>query len=296
MKISKAIIACAGYGTRFLPITKTIQKEMLPILNRPLIDYIVEDCANAGIEEIIFVVKEGHDMVRDYYTRFDQLQQYLEKMHKLERFERFTQPRKNLTFKFVTQKLSEQYGTAVPVRLAHDYVKNEDAFLVFMGDDFVFNSDGTSETQAMIELFRKSNSSALATCINKEPESLHKYGIAALRTDTNNGCQYLLRLVEKPQPGTAPSTLANISKYIFTQKVFSVIENQQPDPESNELYITDTITTLAQQDQVVIHTPTGEYLDGGDPIGWLRANLIVGLHHPDYKKPLAELLKHVNKN
>ncbi len=288
MNIRKAVIACAGFGTRFLPITKTIQKEMLPILNRPLIDYVVEDCVKAGIEEIVFVVKEGHDMVRDYYTQFDQLTEYLKKMGKYEKLEQFTRPAYDVRFQFVTQSMSDQYGTAVPVRLAAKHIKNEDAFLVFMGDDFIFNTDATSEAKAMIELFAASGASALATCIKKEPESLHKYGIAEITQE--NGHRFLKNLVEKPAPGTAPSDLANISKYIFTPTVLDLIAQQPVDSKSGELYITDTITNIARSEKVVIHTPSGQYLDGGDPIGWLRANLIVGQNHPEYGKQLAEVL------
>lgn len=289
MTIRKAIIACAGFGTRFLPITKTIQKEMLPILNRPLIDYVVEDCVKAGIEEIIFVVKEGHDMVRDYYTAFDQLTDYLKKMGKYDKLQQFAQPTYPVKFQFVTQSMADQYGTAVPVRLAAEHLQNEDAFLVFMGDDFIFNTDGTSETAAMIKLFTESGAAGLATCIEKEPETLHKYGIAEITAE--NGHRYLKNLVEKPAPGTAPSNLANISKYIFTPLVFDTIAQQKTDPKSGELYITDTITTIAQTQRVVIHAPNGQYLDGGDPIGWLRANLVVGKHHPEYGKQLAEVLQ-----
>ncbi len=288
MNIRKAVIACAGFGTRFLPITKTIQKEMLPILNRPLIDYVVEDCVKAGIEEIIFVVKEGHDMVRDYYTAFDQLTEYLKKMGKYEKLEQFTRPAYPVQFQFVTQSMSDQYGTAVPVRLAADHIRNEDAFLVFMGDDFIFNTDDTSEARAMIELFTKSGATALATCIQKEPDTLHKYGIAEITKEKEY--TFLKNLIEKPAIGTAPSNLANISKYIFTPQVLAVISAQNTDPKSGELYITDTITTIAQTERVVIHTPTGEYLDGGDPVGWLRANLLVGKHHPEYKSQITALL------
>lgn len=289
MKIRKAIIACAGFGTRFLPITKTIQKEMLPILNRPLIDYVVEDCVRAGIEEIIFVVKEGHDMVHEYYTQFSQLTEYLNKMGKFEKLAHFTRPTYPVSFQFVTQSLSDQYGTAVPVRLAANHVSQEDAFLVFMGDDFIFNPDGTSEARAMIDLFKKSQASALATCIEKEPETLHKYGIAEI--SQKNNYQYLKKLIEKPAPGTAPSNLANISKYIFTPAVFDKISKQKTNPQSGELYITDTITAIAQSEQVVVHTPKGQYLDGGDPLSWLRANLVVAKHHPEYQQQCAEMLQ-----
>ncbi len=294
--IKKAVITCAGFGTRFLPITKTIQKEMLPILNRPIIDYIVEDCIAAGIEEIIFVVKESEGrLVENYYTEFQSIKEHLIKMGKYEEYkDKLSLHGQNefgekIQFRFITQKLTDRYGTAIPVELAKKHVENEESFLVYMGDDFIFNADGKNETKAMIELYNSSNSKGLVTCIAKPENELHKYGIAVVKKE--NGFTYLNNLVEKPEPGTAPSNLANISKYIFTPEIFDIIADQKPNANSGEYYITDSATTLAQKNNVCIYTPTGVYLDGGNVLGWLKANLVVANSKSELKEDLRNFIK-----
>lgn len=289
MNIKKALITSAGFGTRFLPITKTIQKEMLPILDRPLIDYVVEDCIKAGIEEIVFVISEHNIQIKHFYSENKRLYEYLDRMNKTQVYEKVRHLHTQAKFTFVIQPDNEQYGTAVPVKLAQKHFAKEDAFLVFMGDDFVYNPDGTSEASRMIELFKKTKSNALATCIEKPEEHLHKYGVVKLKTE--KGDNYLLEMVEKPAPGTAPSNLVNISKYIFTPEVFDIIANQELDSKSGELYITDSIIKLAETGKVVIHTPQGEYLDGGYVAGWLKANLTLAKQDPELKAELAEFLK-----
>ncbi len=288
MKIRKAIITSAGFGTRFLPITKTIQKEMLPVLNRPLIEYVVNDCILAGIEEIIFVVSEHNTQLKHFYSENDRLKDYLERMHKSQLYPSVEALHTKARFTFVVQKDAEQYGTATPVKLAQEHVQDEDAFIVFMGDDFVYNADGSSEAARMIASFTSSGAAGLATCIEKPDNVLHKYGIAEVeKRETHT---FLKNLIEKPATGTAPSNLANISKYIFTPHIFELLARQQPNPQSGELYITDTVLTLAQEQDVVIHTPHGEYLDGGYLGGWLKANLTVAHTTPGLKEELSEIL------
>lgn len=294
MKINKAVITSAGFGTRFLPITKTIQKEMLPILNRPLVDYVVEDCIKAGITEIIFVISEHNTQLIHFYQENKRLYEYLQRMNKIEMYEHVKNLHSQATYTFVKQKDNEIYGTATPVKLTRDYLKNDDAFLVFMGDDFIFNADGTSEAKRMIDTFTQSGAHGLATCIERPESVLHKYGIAEIKH--NNNHTFLTNLVEKPAPGTAPSTLANISKYIFTPEIFDIIENQPLNAASGELYITDSITTLAQQEPVVIHQPAGEYLDGGYVVGWLKANLVVAQSNPELASEIESVIKELFPN
>lgn len=290
MKITKAIIPAAGVGTRFLPITKSIQKEMLPILNRPWIDYIVEDCIKAGIKDITFVVNEQNEQIKHYYSEESFLKRYLEKMHKMERYELIKNIHSQAEFHFVEQKESHPYyGTAVPVKLAQKYVENEDAFLVLMGDDFFYNADGSSETAKMIDVFNESGAMGLVTCLDVPTELVHKYGIAEFREE--DGYRFLTNQMEKPAPETINSTLATLSKYIFTPQIFECMENQEPDKKSGEMYITHTYTALAQKGKVVLYTPEGRYLDGGYLLGWLKANLIIAKNDPQIREELIKLIE-----
>ncbi len=284
MKIRKAIITTAGFGTRFLPISKTIQKEMLPILNRPLVDYVVSDCVAAGIEEIIFIINEHNDQILHFYRENRRLYEYLKRMNKLSTYDQVEHLHSQAKFTFVRQLDNDPYGTATPLKLAKDHVIAEEAFLVLMGDDFIYNPDGNSPITDMIETFNQSPVDGLITCIEKPLDMLHKYGVAELQ-QTATG-KKLVNLIEKPAPGTAPSNLANISKYIFTPKIFEILETQQPHPVLGELLITDSVLSLAKMASVVVHLPKGEYLDGGYVGGWLRANLTVALKHPEL---LAEI-------
>jgi UTP--glucose-1-phosphate uridylyltransferase len=287
--INKAIITAAGFGTRFLPISKTIQKEMLPILNRPLVDYIVEDLIRAGIEEIIFVINNHNIQIKHYYSENLRLYKYLKKKNRMSAYDQVANIHTKAKFSFVKQPNNGLYGTAVPVKLCEELLKDEEAFLVFMGDDFIYSSNGNSEAAEMIKLFKKDQVGGVATFIKRPTEELHRYGVAGF--EENNGTKYLQQLVEKPAPGTAPSNLVNISKYIFTPEIFEVIKNQKTDVKSGELYITDAVEELARRSKVAIHIPHGEWLDGGSVEGWLKANLQVAMDDPKLKNSLDLMFK-----
>ncbi len=289
MKIRKAVITAAGYGTRFFPVTKTIQKEMISILNRPLVDYVVEDCLKAGIEEIIFVVKETDTQIRHFYSESQEIKAYLERMNKLDKYPELEKLHTKAKYTFVIQRPSDPYGTATPLKLVKEHVYDEEAFLMFMGDDFIYNRDDSSEAEKMIKHFEISKAKALATFVPRPDELLHKYGIARVRKDADY--EYLIDIVEKPEPGTAPSNLSNISKYIFTSEIFEVLENQQLNLEHNELFITDTVTAFAQNNPVVAYATQGEFIDSGFVEGWLKANLLIASRD---KEMFEDLRNYIN--
>lgn len=289
MNIKKAVITAAGYGTRFFPVTKTLQKEMLPILNRPLIDYVVEDCIKGGVEEIIFVIKETDTQIRHFYSESLEVKGYLERMGKMDKYPDLEKLHKKAKFTFIFQKSSDPYGTATPLRLVRSYVEKEDAFLMFMGDDFIYNKDGSSEAKKMIQVFKQSNAKALTTFVTKPKELLYKYGIA--NTKKVGEFDFLIDIIEKPEPGSETSNLANISKYIFTPEIYSAFEKQEINTIQNELLITDTLTIFAQNNPVVVYPTTGEYMDSGYIEGWLKANLLLASKNPEILKELKEYIE-----
>lgn len=289
MKIKKAVITAAGYGTRFFPITKTIQKEMLPILNRPLIDYVVEDCLKAGIEEIIFVIKNTDTQIRHFYSESVEVKAYLERMNKMDKYPDLEKLHQKAKFVFVVQRPEDPYGTATPLRLVREHVENEEAFLMFMGDDFIYNQDGSSEAQKMIDCFEQANAKALATFVSRPKELLSKYGIANIKREGN--FDFLIDIIEKPEAGTEPSNLANISKYIFTPEIYSTLETQEINSTHNELLITDTTTIFAKENPVVVYPAIGEYLDSGYLEGWLKANLLLASQDPGLLGELKDYIE-----
>lgn len=287
-KIKKALITCAGFGTRLLPITKTIQKEMLPILNRPMIDYLIEDCVKAGIEEIVFVINKHNYQVLHYYRENQRLYHYLKDLGKLELYEKIAHLHQQARFHFVKQDDTDGYGTAVPLKLAKDHFKNEEAFLVLMGDDFLYNPKINSPLQAMLSFYYQSQADGLITCFPKPDSELHLYGVAQVIKKAN--FDYLEKLIEKPAPGEAPSNLINISKYILCPDVFDIIENQSVNAQSGELYITDSVSQLANSKQLVIYQPDAQYLDTGNTLNWLKANLLMAKHDQQLYQDIKEFI------
>lgn len=272
-----------------LPVTKSIQKELLPILTKPTIDYVVDDCIKAGIQEFIIVVNSLESQIRDYYSPSKQLENYLSKYEKTDQLGNIRGLVSKAEFKFIIQKPEDGYGTAIPLKLAEKYLAEEDAFLMFLGDDFVLNDDGSSEAEKMIRQFEKSNLPALATFIPIHKDEVYKYGIA--RYKTVSGQRVLQSIVEKPEVASAPSNLANISKYIFTPKIFSFLKKQRPDKQLNELLLTDTVTDLVRNGGVVVYETQGRYYDCGNLEGWLKTNVEFALKDSRLRRVVLDTVR-----
>lgn len=290
MKINKAIITCAGFGTRFLPISKTIQKEMLPILSRPTIDYVVEDCIRAGVTDIIIVMNQHNYQPLHYYRENKRLKKYLSHTNKTELYQQISNLHTKANFIFVKQDDQDPYGTSIPVKLAQEYVQDEEAFLYLTGDDFIFYPEKERNLiQDLIKLYQESQAKSAITCIELPWEELHRYGTAEVRED--NGFLFLTAFVEKPKPGEAKSNLANVSKYILTPEIFSLIDQQQPNPSNHEYYITDVVLQLSQKNKVVVKNAGGYYLNSGEPLTWLKANLAIAASNPKLKSEIELFMK-----
>ncbi len=288
MSIKKAVISTAGFGTRFLPISKTIQKEMMPILNRPVIDYVVEDCIKAGVKEIVIIMNAHNYQPLHYYRENRRLHKYLQEMGKIDLYEQVADLHEKAEFHFIKQQDNDPYGTSIPVKLAAGHIQNEDAFLYLTGDDFIYFSDPKrSLVRDLVQLYEQAEADAAITCLEKPQEEVHRYGVAQI--EKNNGFNYLKHFVEKPEPGTAPSNLVNVSKYILTPAVLPLIENQKPDPQSGEFYITDIVLKQAQEGKVVVEKTEGEFLNAGSPSTWLEANLRIAADDENLSKELKKL-------
>lgn len=270
MTIKKAIIAAAGFGTRFLPITKTIQKEMLPILNRPTIDYIVEDCIQAGVTDIIFVVNEFNDQIRHYYSQDEELEERLRSKGKEAELSTIQNLHQKASFHFITQRHDGPYGTSIPLLLAKEYIQADDAFFYLTGDDFILTPDGSSSIKQLINTFasRNDDPAGLMACIERPNDELHRYGVIQHDPISN----HLRGIVEKPAPGAAPSNLINISKYILTPAVLPLLHQQYNQPKNSEYYITDILVEQAQAKPVIVYKPDGTFIDAGTVDSWIHAN------------------------
>ncbi|CAN5416168.1 UTP--glucose-1-phosphate uridylyltransferase GalU [soil metagenome] len=266
--ITKAIIAVAGWGTRRLPITKSIEKCMLPIGNRPLVDYVVQDCIKAGIKDIYFVVSEGSTQLQQYYSENDALNQYLIKNGKNDAIKQVAVP-DGISFHYIEQPSGGKYGTAVPVALAARYIVDEESVIVLGGDDFIYNADGSSEIRRLLYATPQDGNAILGVSV--ERDQLNKYGVIRMNSD-----EEFVQIVEKPNPGEEPSDLINISKYVLNHDVIRTIVDYVSTDREAEYYITDPINQyVSRGGSLKVVRSQGQFLDGGTTEGWLRANRIV---------------------
>lgn len=271
--ITKAIIPVAGWGTRRLPITKIIEKSMLPVGNRPLVDYSVQELVKAGVKDIYFVISNVEPcQVREFYKDNLALNQYLIERGKEDKLEKAKTLPDDVKVHYVSQDPSSKYGTAVPIALAVEEFKIDEPVLVFMGDDFVWNPDGESAASALIKASGGKTSAILGVEIPKE--NVEKYGV--LSAENGN----LVGVVEKPTPEEAPSNLINVSKYIMTpdllEKIVKYVNEHDFGPTDQEYMVTDPIDEYIKEGGIIKVAPTGgEYLDGGSVEGWLHANNVV---------------------
>jgi UTP--glucose-1-phosphate uridylyltransferase len=279
VKCTKAIIPVAGYGTRRLPITKAIEKSMLPVLNRPVIDYVVEDCIKAGITDIYFVVSGEAQQIRDYYSRSQQLESYLHTAGK-DSVIPSVQPPQNVTFHFVEQDTSAgaPYGTAIPVVLCRKFITPDEHVLVLMGDDFIYNPDGSSEAVRLLEQVQGAGGGSALLGVEVDPQAVSGYGVIAAHTQ--NGQMIYDYIQEKPAVGEAKSNFINVSKYLLEPAFFTYLDAAvQKDMDGAEYYITDPLNDYVADAHTVFVVPAkGTYLDGGTVEGWLHANNFVAQH------------------
>lgn len=265
--VTKAIIPVAGWGVRRLPITKAIEKCMLPIGNRPLVDYVVQDCLGAGIKDVYFIVSEQSQQIRTFYGENEALNAALAEKGKTDELAMIT-PDDSVSYHFITQPNKGKYGTAVPVALAAEFIGEGESVVVLMGDDFIWNEDGSSEVARLLESTPEGACGLLAAPVAREDVS--KYGVIAM--DENNN---YLNMVEKPQPDEAPSILINISKYLLTKEVVDACADL-PESPRGEYELPDAVNNfVARGGRVKVVPAQGEYLDGGSVEGWLHANNVV---------------------
>ena len=273
--ITKAIIPVAGWGTRRLPITKIIEKSMLPVGNRPLVDYSVQELIAAGVKDIYMVISNVEPcQVQEFYKDNLALNQYLIERGKEDRLELAKTLPDDVTIHYTVQDPSGKYGTAVPVAMAtEEYNLNESVF-VFMPDAFVWNPGGESAAESLAKASHDGANSAILGA--KIPiEEVGKYGVLSVSQEG-----LLTGLVEKPDPKDAPSNLINVAMHVLTpellQEVIQYVKENDFGPSDQEYMITDPIDSYIRNNGIVrVATTEGEFLDGGSVEGWLHANNVV---------------------
>lgn len=273
-KITKAIIPVAGWGTRRLPITKIIEKSMLPVGNRPLVDYSVQELIAAGVTDIYIVTSNVEPcQVKAFYQDNLALNQYLTERGKFDRLELAKTLPENVRIHYIAQDPAGKYGTAVPIAMVVEEFKIDEPVLVFMGDDFIWNPGGESASESLLGALQGAEDSAILGVVIPK-EKVEKYGVLSVEDGR------LTHVVEKPSVAEAPSNLINVSKYIMSpsllREVVKYVHEKEFGPTDQEYVVTDPIMTYIQQGGVMrVAETTGEYLDGGSVEGWVHANNVV---------------------
>ena len=269
-KITKAIIPVAGWGTRMLPITKAIEKCMLPVGTRPVIDYVVQDVIAAGIKDIYFVVGEQSSQIQNYYRSNIQLNDYLKRQHKEDKLS-LVAPLEDVSIHFIIQPSTGGYGTSIPVGLASEFISSDESAVVIMGDQFFLRDDGGSNAADLVQFVAEKGASAGLLGVPVPDEDVSKYGI--IEKDADN---VFVQIVEKPKPEDAPSNLNNASFYLFDKKLFELARTLPANSVRGEYEVTDAINAyVAAGNKIVVGEAVGQYLDGGSVDGWLHANRVV---------------------
>lgn len=282
-KIKKAIIPAAGLGTRFLPATKAMPKEMLPILDTPTIQYIVEEAARAGIEDIIIVTGKHKRAIEDHFDNQKELESTLKDKGKLDLLEKVQHSTDLANIFYVRQK--EQKGLGHAIWTARQFFGDE-PFAVLLGDDIVQSE--TPAIQQLIEQYEVTQKSVIG--VQEVPyEETHRYGI--VEPKTKQGRRYeVSQFVEKPAPGTAPSNLAIMGRYVLTPEIFKYLDTQDVGA-GGEIQLTDAIECLNQDDSVYAYEFDGTRYDVGEKIGFVKTTLHFALNDPSMKEEMTRYIK-----
>jgi UTP--glucose-1-phosphate uridylyltransferase len=283
MKVRKAVITVAGWGTRFLPITKAQPKEMLPLVDKPLIQYTVEEAINSGIEQIILVTALGKRAIEDYFDRSFELEYFLEQKGETKRLQEIRELSDLVNVCYIRQKA--QLGLGHAILTAKDIVGKE-PFAILLPDDIVDSK--VPVLKQMIEVYEQYKTNIVAV-ERVSRQDTTKYGI--IEPEKISGHIYqVLSLAEKPEPAQAPSNLAVVGRYILMPEIFDVLEVTLPG-KNQEIQLTDALQLLIREQEILAYEFEGVRYDTGTPLGWLEATIAFALKHPDIGQQLREHLR-----
>ncbi len=287
-RIRKAVIPAAGYGTRFLPATKATPKEMLPIVDKPTIQYIVEEALVSGIEEILIVSGHAKRAIEDHFDSAPALEAVLEKQGKKDLLD-IVRETADIRVHYIRQRYMRGLGDAI--LCAKPFV-GEEPFAVLLGDDVVYSPRNPALLQLM-EVYAITGGSVLG-CQHVSKEKVSSYGIVAGTQEDSPRMMRVTDMVEKPSPEEAPSQLAVLGRYIIKPEIFPILEKTAPG-KGGEIQLTDALKVLAKQDAVYAYDFEGKRYDLGDKLGFLQATVEFALRRGDLAGSFKEYLKELAK-
>lgn len=281
MKLRTAIIPVAGLGTRFLPITKVVPKELLPLVDRPVIEYIIEEAQQSGIKNIILVNSRGKSSIEDYFdfefdeARFAHKRNLIEHSHNIAR-----------NVNVISLRQHRALGLGHAILCARPAIQNE-SFAVLLGDDVIDAKPPC--TKQLMDIHEANEGAPVVGVMEVASADTSKYGIVGGK-DLGNGLMEVNRLVEKPNPADAPSRLAIPGRYILTPDIFPILEQTKP-AAGGEIQLTDALFTLAKQRRLLAYRFQGERFDAGNQVGFIEANIHFALKRKDIRDSMLEMLQ-----
>ena len=284
---TKAIITDAGFASRFLPITKTIPKAMLPLGNRPIMQFVVEECIEAGITEIIIVATpEGKPIYEDYFNNsVNHIKKQLKAQGKLDRYASIQEILNYPKITVIEQDQSYPYGNGSPIASARKFIRDDEAFIVAYSDDVVF---GASDVKTLIDSYTKRQDAQAIIIAQEMPkEVLNKYGIIRLQDEAK---MTLHDIVEKPKIEDAPSNLTSYGRYLLTPDVFQYLDPKNTGLDG-ELWTVDAITRMVKDGNVYVEKTKGRWMTTGDPKNYNLASLYYTTEFEDYGQSLVDFLQ-----
>ena len=284
-RIRKAVIPAAGYGTRFLPVTKAIPKEMIPIVDKPVIQYIVEEAQQSGIEEILIITGHGKRAIEDHFDTNIDLELQLRQQGK-DQLLHLVQDISSINIHYIRQKYMRGLGDAI--RCAESFIDNE-PFAVLLGDDVVYNPEQPALKQ-MMDAFSRLGATMLG-CQEVPQELVSRYGIVQGQPTDDDRVVKLIDMVEKPAVDEAPSRLAALGRYILTPDIFEILRRVQPG-KGGEIQLTDALRLMADREAVYAYTFSGRSYDTGNKLGFLKATVEYALRREDLGEAFREYLRH----
>jgi UTP--glucose-1-phosphate uridylyltransferase len=291
-KVTKAVIAVAGNATRFLPATKNQPKQMLPIIDKPIIHHVVDECVASGITDIILVTQQGQSALEDYFDSNIGLEYILESKNKDALLEQIREIPQMANFVYVRQKKNRPYGNGTPLLCAKNLIDNDEAVAFLFGDDLVKSQ--TPCLKQLIDVYEKEKPTAVMAVQEVPLKEVYKYGVVGYK-DAHKSYE-ISEIVEKPKVEETPSTMAEFGRFIFSYDVISQLE-KTPLGKGNELWVVDALNSLAKEGKKVIaHPIEGKWVTTGDPLNYLMATVEFALDRKDIGDDFKTYLKGLNLN
>jgi UTP--glucose-1-phosphate uridylyltransferase len=292
--VTKCVIAAAGRGTRFLPVVKSYPKELVPILSKPNIQYLIEEAIGAGITEIAIVHRVGQHSIEEYFTPDPDLEKYLTENNKLQYLDSLKTIWSKAKITFIEQSSNLPYGTGSPLLTAEKFVDNQ-PFIYMYGDDLTVEPVPGQFLAKMIQKFEQYQADEIIAVKDVGRNEIAKYGSAQYIDDPKYPNR-LIAMLEKLPADQAPSTFAQGGRFLVTSKVFSLLKTQGLSRDG-ELWFSDASNTLAKQGIVLTQAFEGEenWLTTGDPLRWLVANITLALQNSEYKTEALNFLKNISQ-